>query len=98
MDLDYLLEPKYARSWASLLGRARTVHTVFEVETLPASIEEAKVVYSTNDELIALEEQLDLMTDFKDGVPRTAYHGTVTVRFKGKRLHLVAAKELYIYN
>jgi hypothetical protein len=55
-------------------------------------------VYSTNDELIALEEQLDLMTDFKDGVPRTAYHGTVTVRFKGKRLHLVAAKELYVYN
>jgi alpha-1,3-mannosyl-glycoprotein beta-1,2-N-acetylglucosaminyltransferase len=97
-DLSYLTLAKYVRYLQNIVDRATPLHTVFEAETLPADAKEAKILYHSNDELVALEQQVDVMTDFKDGVPRTAFRGVISLRFKGKRLHLVASTELYVYD
>jgi alpha-1,3-mannosyl-glycoprotein beta-1,2-N-acetylglucosaminyltransferase len=97
-DLSYLKKPAYDAYLRDLIGGAKAIRTVFEVDTLPQSVKEVKISYSSNDQVVGLEEQLDIMSDFKDGVPRTAYHGVISVRFKGRRLHLVASRELYVYD
>lgn len=51
--------------------------------------------YSSNDELVTFADQLNLMSDFKDNVPRTAYQGTVTFRYGPVRVHLAATTHLY---
>lgn len=98
VDLKYLLRPAYDRWIQKIVGAAHPVRTVFEVETLSSDVKDAKLLYRSNDELVALEQQLDIMTDFKDGIPRTAYHGVISLRFRGKRLHLVPEKALYVYD
>ena len=59
------------------------------------SEEEYKIYYTSNREYVDLARQFGLMTDFKDNVPRTAYKGIVTFRWKGSRVHLVSRMGLY---
>jgi alpha-1,3-mannosyl-glycoprotein beta-1,2-N-acetylglucosaminyltransferase len=42
-----------------------------------------------------MAQTFQLMDDFKDNVPRTAYKGVVTFRYRSRRVHLVARRELY---
>eukprot|EP00659_Diplonema_papillatum_P002554 gene2554-3964_t len=51
--------------------------------------------YTTNYEFREIASQFGLMTDFKDNVPRTAYRGIVTFRWKGSRVHLASRFILY---
>lgn len=61
-----------------------------------APMQEVKLVYQNSEEFQLLAMQLNLMDDFKDGVPRTAYRGgVVTFRRMTLRIHLVPAKPLY---
>lgn len=96
VNVNAYVKAPYDAWLAQTLSRATFVDTPYMVETLPSD-REAKLRYSNNDELAVLEGQLDLMTDFKDGVPRTAYKGVITTRFKGHRVHLVSTHPLYEY-
>eukprot|EP01059_Diplonema_ambulator_P011591 TRINITY_DN21590_c0_g1_i1.p1 TRINITY_DN21590_c0_g1~~TRINITY_DN21590_c0_g1_i1.p1 ORF type:complete len:465 (+),score=162.84 TRINITY_DN21590_c0_g1_i1:675-2069(+) len=75
----------------NIVDKATTIRGAEEVEGDP----EYKIYYTTNREYKALAESFGLMTDFKDSVPRTAYKGIVTFRWKGVRVHLVARLSLY---
>lgn len=44
--------------------------------------------YKTRAEFVAVARLLGAMEDFKEGVPRTAYMGIVSVFFRGRRIYL----------
>lgn len=85
-NLDTLLPRIYD---ANLQGEVRRAKTVYNVQstfgnTQGGSLDstEVKLTYSSNDEFVVLAHALNLMDDFKDGVPRTAYQGIVTIKWR----------------
>jgi alpha-1,3-mannosyl-glycoprotein beta-1,2-N-acetylglucosaminyltransferase len=101
LDLSYLVEPEYRKHFDTMLSKAKEVQSPGELETMPAKFHggDVKIVYRDNSQFVAFARQLNLMSDFKDGVPRTAYRGAVTFRWhKHTRVHLVAYQPLYAYD
>jgi alpha-1,3-mannosyl-glycoprotein beta-1,2-N-acetylglucosaminyltransferase len=75
-----------------------TPHAMERMDTGPLGtmpVKEVKLYYATNQEYEHLAQQLTLMDDFKDDVPRTAYKGIVSFRRRQLRVHLVPVQPLY---
>eukprot|EP00995_Heteronema_vittatum_P012350 NODE_8233_length_366_cov_97.432177_g6494_i0.p1 GENE.NODE_8233_length_366_cov_97.432177_g6494_i0~~NODE_8233_length_366_cov_97.432177_g6494_i0.p1 ORF type:complete len:106 (+),score=39.83 NODE_8233_length_366_cov_97.432177_g6494_i0:25-318(+) len=85
-------------SWfKKLLDQAEELTTIGPSRTNYRAGAEYKFFYDTREEFVRTARQLQLMNDFKDNVPRTAYHGIVTYRQKTARIHLVPRLKLYDY-
>ena len=108
IDTSYLLKNAYDDWIDGLLKKAKKLHSADEVMLLPVSnggrrgpngdggdATEVEVIYHNNDEFQLMAMQLNLMEDFKDNVPRTAYRGIVTFRYLHYRVHLVPESPLY---
>lgn len=48
-----------------------------------------KIIYHSQRDFVQLANFFSIMNDFKKGVPRTAYKGIVTFRYKHNRIFLV---------
>lgn len=85
-NLDALLPQIYDSNLKNEVHRAKTVYNVQSIfgSTQGGSLDssEVKLTYSSNDEFVVLAHALNLMDDFKDGVPRTAYQGIVTIKWR----------------
>ncbi len=86
-QLDTLLSDVYDHNLEQEIKHARTVYNVNSIfaSTPGGSMDTAvvKMEYTSNEEFVVLAQSLNLMDDFKDGVPRTAYHGAVTLKWRG---------------
>lgn len=87
-DLSYLIKENYDRDFLGKVA-ALPVLSIQDIVALNAGARKAvRVNYSTRNDFTSLGTKLGAMVDFKAGVPRTGYHGIVTVIFKGIRVYL----------
>lgn len=52
------------------------------------------LLYETKDDFVKMAKYFDIMEDFKDGIPRTAYQGVVSVYFHKKRIYIAPKAKL----
>ena len=78
-----LLPAAYDAQLRLWLSQAKVVYSPGAIDALPPSVAEVKMSYGSNDEFQVIAHAFGIMDDFKDGVPRTAYHGVVTFRWRG---------------
>ncbi|MPC90351.1 Alpha-1,3-mannosyl-glycoprotein 2-beta-N-acetylglucosaminyltransferase [Portunus trituberculatus] len=57
-----------------------------------------RLIYHTKDNFKKLAKSLGLMDDFKAGVPRTGYKGTITFFYRGLRIFLSPGNNWKGYN
>ncbi|KAF6037032.1 MGAT1 [Bugula neritina] len=57
-----------------------------------------RILYKNKNEFKVIAKALDIMNDFKDGVPRTAYMGIISIFFKGIRVFVVPPPEWQAYD
>lgn len=105
-DLSYLMKREYDQDFVERLKGAITLAQPEDVRKIPSSVHagspsnrrglleavEVKMEYVTKEDFVAKAEKFNLMTDFKEGVPRTAYKGVVTFRTDNKLIHLVTKR------
>ena len=88
-DLSYLLKKNYDKDF---LGKVAAL-PLFNIQNIVSldmrGNKAVQVKYSTEYDFNLLATKLGAMVDFKAGVPRTGYHGIVTIIFKGVRVYLV---------
>jgi alpha-1,3-mannosyl-glycoprotein beta-1,2-N-acetylglucosaminyltransferase len=97
-----LRQESYDRWMDSMLANAVLVHGAYELAapTGGSSGEDSgmkKLGYASIEEFAGVAQMLDIMDDTKDGVPRTAYRGVVTLRMGGGRqlVHLFSTTRTY---
>ncbi|CAL2037049.1 unnamed protein product [Caenorhabditis brenneri] len=92
IDLGYLLPKSFEK-----------IMVEEEAEAVPISLEsivssswepekenmKVKIIYTDKKDFTEKAKKLGIMSDFKAGVPRTAYNGTVTCFFKNTRIFLI---------
>lgn len=82
-DMTHLIKEAYEKDLDALIGAAREVGNLIQLRevmnTMRDMQEDCDVVlrYSNLEDLTRLLEAFGLMTDHKDGIPRTSYHGIV---------------------
>ena len=89
-DLRALAKAPYDARLRSTVGASTVVPDVATLLQYARRGESARLAFGSNAEFVAIAEALGIMADFKDGVPRTAYKGVVTVRIEGTPVHLFA--------
>lgn len=91
-DLTYLHKPRYDARFAAMLRDARRLDAV-PSDWTPFANSTVVFRYSgapTDASFLALAHQLNVMTDHKWGVPRTAYQNVVLIRLSGNVVVLLA--------
>jgi alpha-1,3-mannosyl-glycoprotein beta-1,2-N-acetylglucosaminyltransferase len=92
MDLSYLLKSNYDSAWDAVVAAASVV-SAQDLKTRVVESRVVRVLYSTNKNFELVAKSLGIMSDFKDGVPRTAYRGVVTFMYSGVRVYLSPATQ-----
>lgn len=87
-DLSYLENSAFQTKYKETVRNSKLVYDIEEAEETTAS-SNARMEYTNLDHFRYLASELDIMTDEKDAVPRTAYRGIVEVRFGSNFLFLV---------
>lgn len=85
-DLNHLLKENYDRKFRDKVYSTRESQDNLETD------EPIRVTYHNKYEFEHLARQYGIMTDFKAGVPRTAYMGIVTIYKDGRRIFIVPDK------
>lgn len=93
-NMSRLLKSNYDPWLANLVAKA-TETTFEELPLVSPGVEEVRILYRTPAEFVILAKRFELMDDFKEHVPRTAYRGIVSFRHRGHRVHLVPRAPLY---
>lgn len=91
-NLDYLLPETFTKMMAENEADAVPISLESIISSSWKSEEEnmkVKIVYSSKDDFTKIAKQIGIMSDFKSGVARTAYNGTVTFFYKNTRVFLV---------
>nr|CAB3263804.1 alpha-1,3-mannosyl-glycoprotein 2-beta-N-acetylglucosaminyltransferase-like [Phallusia mammillata] len=98
VDISYLHKDKYDKQFAEKIELLSSV-SLSDLQTIsPAETKEVKVLYSSAASFKMIAKTLDIMDDFKSGVPRTAYRGVVTTLFKGVRVYVAPDQNWTGYN
>eukprot|EP00794_Sanderia_malayensis_P017510 gene17510-19260_t len=86
-DLSYLLKKNYDRQFVDGVYSEKEVS--FD-NVLAGSFEgeSVRIEYESDTQLETMMKTFGIMTDFKAGVPRTAYKGIITFMKDGKRIYL----------
>jgi alpha-1,3-mannosyl-glycoprotein beta-1,2-N-acetylglucosaminyltransferase len=76
---------------------AAAVHSYGPTDLVGGAQGDKKLGYGSVEEFMGLAQMLDIMDDAKDGVPRTAYRGVVSLRPGGgaQQLHLFSTRKTY---
>ena len=89
-DLRYLEAAAY-QSWLNgLVEDAKLVSSAEEIQQEQSPV---KLMYANREEYEALADQLGMISDWKDGIPRASYKGVVSVRVAGVRCMLVPSNQ-----
>ncbi|CAJ0963455.1 unnamed protein product, partial [Mesorhabditis belari] len=87
-NLDYLKKSAYDSIFQKTVYEETQVINIDDVFRIPKS-GSVRVYYSANMDYIKKADKLQIMHDYKAGVPRTAYQGVVTSYLDGLRVFLV---------
>eukprot|EP00850_Spirogloea_muscicola_P008380 SM000044S16027 [mRNA] locus=s44:605471:610565:+ [translate_table: standard] len=84
-DLSYLLGEEYPKNLSKQVADARLVEDVEAIVGMDELKEDVRIVYKPNTEAAfkVLAAKFGVFQDWKDNVPRTAYKGVVSFRYKG---------------
>eukprot|EP00850_Spirogloea_muscicola_P012896 SM000085S23246 [mRNA] locus=s85:176087:181024:- [translate_table: standard] len=84
-DLSYLLGEEYPKNFSKQVADARLVEDVEAIVGMDELKEDVRIVYKPNTEATfkVLAAKFGVFQDWKDNVPRTAYKGVVSFRYKG---------------
>lgn len=88
MDLSYLLQTRYDDAFHITVGESR-FYTFEDLKNGLVTQTPARIPYANESEFAEIAKVLDIMSDFKEGVPRTAYKGVVSTYIDGIRLFVV---------
>lgn len=88
MDLSYLLQTRYDNAFHMTVSESR-VYAFADIGKGLVSQTPARIHYVNESGFVKIAKALGIMSDFKAGVPRTAYKGVVSIYIKGIRLFVV---------
>ncbi|XP_067941801.1 alpha-1,3-mannosyl-glycoprotein 2-beta-N-acetylglucosaminyltransferase-like [Watersipora subatra] len=99
MDLSYLKKEKYDESYTIAVYNS----PIIPLSDLKKAAEEktlssVRITYDSKVTFKALAKQLNIMNDFKDGIPRTAYRGILPIVYNGLRVYLTPESEWKKYD
>lgn len=94
-NLQYLELAAYESQLVSAVAEAKQVAGAEDIQQHHGPV---KLVYESHAEYTALAEQIGMITDWKDGIPRASYHGIVHVNIAGVRCMLVPMSNMLIHN
>ena len=86
-DLSYLKKEEYDKHFVSRVLTLPEI-SVSQIRSRSFPANEVKFVYTSASSFKSSAKLLGIMEDFKAGVPRTAYHGIVSVFYSGVRVYL----------
>jgi len=86
-DLSYLLKANYDTDFLKEV-KSKPVVSAEDVLNNSFQGDTVRILYSSRPEIESLLRQFGLMTDFKAGVPRTAYKGIISFIRNNKRIYL----------
>ncbi|KAF1761434.1 hypothetical protein GCK72_009690 [Caenorhabditis remanei] len=92
LDLDYLLPEPFKKSMEEEVEKALLIDIAsITSDTWKPEKEHVKmkIMYTGRNDFIEIAKAIGLMSDFKIGVPRTAYDGIVTCVYNNTRIFLV---------
>ncbi|TKR81211.1 hypothetical protein L596_015122 [Steinernema carpocapsae] len=95
MDLSYLLKDKYDTNFVEKVENLPklTLEGIIRKTLETRDAEESYAVsYQSAQDFIKIADKLQIMKDFKAGVPRTAYKGIVTCYISKMRIYIVPDK------
>nr|XP_039269152.1 alpha-1,3-mannosyl-glycoprotein 2-beta-N-acetylglucosaminyltransferase-like isoform X1 [Styela clava] len=87
-DLSYLVKDNYDKSFKDKVYNLPLFRISDLKENKDPDTREVRIEYTMSHTFKAFAKELGLMSDFKKGVPRTAYMGIVTTIFRGRRVYL----------
>ena len=85
-DLQYLEPKAYAQMIGQKLGSAKLMNTINDVKLESGTV---KLMYDGREEFERLAQELGIIDDWKDGVPRASYHGIVILHMPNVEVLLV---------
>uniref|UniRef100_A0A0N5AA13 Alpha-1,3-mannosyl-glycoprotein 2-beta-N-acetylglucosaminyltransferase n=1 Tax=Syphacia muris TaxID=451379 RepID=A0A0N5AA13_9BILA len=98
INLDYLIKDKYDEAFLNHVYSTPLITLpVLQRQILVSneSYKEYRVEYSTLTEYLSIADALQIMRDFKAGVPRTAYYGVVTCFINKKRIYVAPNRSVW---
>ncbi|EFC42285.1 N-acetylglucosaminyltransferase I [Naegleria gruberi] len=87
-DINSLRKSNYDRNLIQEVNSATLVNSVAELLNKERRNENIRLIYSNSEEYLDIARQLGIMDDIKSGVPRGAYLGIVTVKWRSNTLHI----------
>ncbi|KAK8765421.1 hypothetical protein V5799_031970 [Amblyomma americanum] len=88
MDLNYLLQSRYDPAFQQTVSESR-MYTLENLRDGLITQTPARIPYTKEGDFDEIAKVLHIMSDFKSGVPRTAYKGVVSIYLDGIRLFIV---------
>ncbi|CAM8941719.1 unnamed protein product [Rhodiola kirilowii] len=85
MNLTYLMEDKYTSYFAELVKTAKPVSgndAILKTHNIDGDV---RIQYNDEQDFEYIANQFGIFTEWKDGIPRTAYKGVVVFRYKSSR-------------
>uniref|UniRef100_A0A7N0T9I1 Alpha-1,3-mannosyl-glycoprotein 2-beta-N-acetylglucosaminyltransferase n=1 Tax=Kalanchoe fedtschenkoi TaxID=63787 RepID=A0A7N0T9I1_KALFE len=101
MNLTYLMEDNYKSYFAELLKAAKPVSATDAILKTRNIAGDVRIQYNDQPDFEYIADQFGVFTEWKDGIPRTAYKGVVVFRYNSRRIFLVgpnSLKQLGIYD
>jgi alpha-1,3-mannosyl-glycoprotein beta-1,2-N-acetylglucosaminyltransferase len=83
INQEFLKKSTYDVSFRDEVNRARLVTDISQIRNFDARLE-----YANMNAFKKIAKRLGIMQDEKAGVPRTAYMGVVTIKYRGYRLYI----------
>jgi len=96
MNVNDLAKQQYDPKFEAEVKAAELIH-INDIDKYNNQHKDLKITYANAQHYIELANRLGIMTDFKSGVPRTAYKGVVTIRYNQNRLFLVEERPDLLY-
>ncbi|KAM3729144.1 putative alpha-1,3-mannosyl-glycoprotein 2-beta-N-acetylglucosaminyltransferase [Dirofilaria immitis] len=88
-DLRHLIKENYDSAFLKRVYSAPLISTAeLSMKFMTVDKSTVRIQYSTLNNYLRIAEELKIMRDFKDGVPRTAYFGVVTCFINGIRIYI----------
>lgn len=88
-DLEYLKPAVYATWWKDAVAEATLVTSEQDIARQGGPV---KMLYASQAEYELLADEMGMISDWKDGIPRASYQGVVYVRLAGMKCMLVPAE------
>lgn len=93
IDLSYLIKNRYDEAFRKQINNCSVI-TVSDLAQPKSDMKCAQIRYSNEKEFEAIANTLQIMNDFKSGVPRTGYRGVVQCRFGKLRIYITPSQQL----